>query len=248
MATPEQIPTDLTLEIDGNLSPDQFIMAARAFFGYVQEVSKTISADGPTIDWVVRVKEGSQLIGVDPGPNAHVVTVRAVYASIKMGVSKLADGTIGDDNFSETAIKHLKTLTDIAARSNDRTTPIRLWVQKHPTFLGSKIADTIREDWRGNYKDFGSLEGRLEVIQDRGRIQLRLRDYFFEQNVKCTIPEGMLEKAFQFFRQRVEVYGLIHYRKTGNPINIEVKTIDRLEGDVDLPTLDDVRGLLRPEA
>ena len=248
MATPEQIPTDLTLEIDGNLSPDQFLAAARAFFGYVQEVSKSVSPDGETPDWVVRVREGSHLIGVDPGPKAHVVTVRAVYAAIKVGVSKLADGSIDEGDFSEPAIRHLKALTDIAERSNDKTTPVRLWVQKTPTFLGSKIAETIREDWRGNYKDFGSLEGRLLVIQDRGKIQLRLRDTLLNQNVRCTIPERMLDKAFEHFRQRVEVYGLIHYRKTGNPIGIDVHTIDRLEDDADLPTIDDVRGILRSQA
>ena len=248
MATPDQIPSDLTLEIGGNLSPDKFMSATRAFFGYVQEVSRAIAADDTALDWVVCVREGSQLIGVNPGPKAHFVTVKAVYASIKAGVSNLDAGTIEESDFSETAIKHLKTLSEISEKATNNPVPIKLWVQKSATYLGSKIAETIREDRRGNYKDFGSLEGKLQVIQDKGRIQLRVLDVMLKQNVRCNIPEDMLNKAFDAFRQRVEVFGLIHYRKGGYPISIEVQTIERLPDDKDLPSIDDVCGILRQQA
>ena len=45
-ATPDQIPTDLALEIGENLSPDRFMAAARAFFGYVQEISSVVAPEG----------------------------------------------------------------------------------------------------------------------------------------------------------------------------------------------------------
>lgn len=248
MATPDQIPSDLTLEIDGGLSPDKFLAAARAFFGYVQEVSRTVDADGNNLDWVVRVKEGSQLIGIDPGPKAQFASVLAVYAAVKAGVRKIDAGTIEDSDLSEAAIKHLRTLSEISDAASRNPVPIRLWVQRSPTYLGGKIAETIREDWRGNYKDFGSLEGRLQVIQDKGRLHLRIHDAMLNQNVKCTIPEELLKDAMTNFRQRVEVYGIIHYRKGGFPISIDIEAIARLPDDIDLPTIDDVRGILRSEA
>jgi hypothetical protein len=39
MATADQIPTDLTLEIGEAVSPDKFLVLAKAFFGYVEEVA-----------------------------------------------------------------------------------------------------------------------------------------------------------------------------------------------------------------
>jgi len=42
-ATPADIPSDLTLEIGRNLSPEKFVATVRAFFGYVREVSKTLA-------------------------------------------------------------------------------------------------------------------------------------------------------------------------------------------------------------
>ena len=213
MATPDQIPTDLTLEIGGNLSPDKFMSAARAFFGYVEEISRAVSPEGEVPDWVVRIREGSHLIGVDPGPKAHIATVRAVYASIKAGMKKVTSGSLEDSDFPEAAIKHLKTLSDIS--DGAKTTPIlvKLWVQKSSTYIGSDIANAIREDRRANYKDFGTLEGRLEVIRDRRKLEIRVRDTMLQQNISCNISEEMLGEAFALFRQRVEVSGNIHYRK-----------------------------------
>ena len=69
MATPEQIPTDLTLEIGADLSPDRFIATARAFFGYVQEISQTSAPEGDLVGWTVKVREGSTLLAVDPSPS-----------------------------------------------------------------------------------------------------------------------------------------------------------------------------------
>jgi hypothetical protein len=44
--------------------------------------------------------------------------------------------------------------------------------------------------------------------------------------------------------KQVEVFGLIHYRKNGTPISIEAEHIVRLPDDSELPTAEDVRGIL----
>ena len=61
MAKKEEIPTDLTLDIGGDLAPDEFVTAVRNFFGYVREVAEAQEGDGAKIDWTVKVREGSSL-------------------------------------------------------------------------------------------------------------------------------------------------------------------------------------------
>jgi len=79
-ATPEIIPTDLTLEIGDNLSPERFMTAARAFFGYMQDISDAIAPEGSNIaQWIVRVREGSSLLAVDPTPNVPNEVAQLVY-------------------------------------------------------------------------------------------------------------------------------------------------------------------------
>lgn len=248
MATPEQIPSDLTLEISENLSPDRFLAAARAFFGYIDEVGKSASDDGSAPNWVVRLREGSQLIGVDPCPSAPLEVVKAVYARVDRGIAQLASGDIDEAGLSEPALKHLKTLSEFAEGVRGKPVPMRLWVCKQPKQLEPIIAKTIREDWKADYNDFGTIEGRLEAIQDHGNLQLRIRDALLRQTVRCYIPDEMLKDALSNFRKRVEVHGNIHYRKNGVPISIEVSKIDQLPGDDDLPGINDVRGILRMSA
>ncbi len=248
MATPDQIPSDLTLEISENLSPDRFMAAARAFFGYIEEVGKSASPDGSSPNWVVRLREGSQLIGVDPVSSVPLEVVKAVYARVDRDIAQLASGDMDEAGLSEPALKHLRTLSEFAEGVRGKPVAMRLWVCKQPKQLEPIIAKTIREDWKADYNDFGTIEGRLEAIQDHGNLQLRIRDALLRQTVRCYIPDEMLKDALGNFRKRVEVHGNIHYRKNGTPISIEVSKIDPLPDDDDLPGINDVRGILRMSA
>lgn len=245
-ATPDQIPTDLTLEIGENLSPERFMTAARAFFGYVEEVGRQLSPEGDAPKWTVRVREGSALLAVEPPPAALVEALLPIYNRIERGIARIAEGQIDSAELTEGALRHLEALASIARGPQDRIIPLRVWVRRQPVGLDHRIAEVIREDRQTDYNDFGTIEGRLETIQDhRGSLQLQLRDPLLKQKIRCYFPESMLADVFDKFRKRVEIAGVIHYRSNGLPISIEVQTIDALPDDSDLPTPEDVRGILR---
>jgi hypothetical protein len=63
--------------------------------------------------------------------------------------------------------------------------------------------------------------------------------------VRCYFPEELLPSVFDTFRKRVEVSGVIHYRKNGTPVSIDAEQIIALPDDGELPTAEDVRGILR---
>lgn len=65
------------------------------------------------------------------------------------------------------------------------------------------------------------------------------------QRVRCYFPEELLPEVFDKFRKRVEVSGIIHYRRNGTPISIEAEHILALPDDSELPTAEDVKGILR---
>ena len=242
---PDQIPSDLTLEIGADVSPDRFLTAVRAFFGYVDEVGQMLAPDGRAPAWLVRVREGSNLIGVEPAPSSPMEIVRAVYARVQSGVGSLANGDIEQSGLNEAALRHLRALSDLIQADKKRPTPVRIWVERQAISLVPEIGETIREDWRIDYHDMGTVEGRLEVIQDHAGLELRVRDPALRRTVKCYVPEEMLPNVFAQFRKRVEIFGLVHYRRNGTPVSIEASTIDPLPDDDDLPTPEEVRGILR---
>lgn len=244
MATPEEIPTDLALEIDANVTPEQFMAAARAFFGSVEEIGRSIAPEGIVPKWRVRVKEGSNLLAVEPMEATPPAVVQAVYTRLDEGVRQLAEGNLQASRFPESALKHLKALSDLT-EPRGHPLPMRLWVRRQPVQVNNEIARVIREDWRADYKDFGTVEGRLTAIQEQGTLQLLLKDEWLKLTVRCYVPEEKLPEVFAAFRKRVEVSGVIHYRRNGTPISVEVEAIEVLPDDSELPSSNDVRGLLR---
>ena len=247
-ATPDQIPTDLTLEIGENLSPERFMAAARAFFGYVEEVSKVFTPDNRPLRWLVRVREGSALLAVDPAPTTPPEVAHAIYARAERGIRQLIERDIEDAGLPEPALRYLRTLSEMTEAGPNKAppVPIRLWVEKKPISFEPTIASVIREDSRADYNDYGTIEGRLETIQESyGTLQFYIRDAMLRQRVRCYFPEELLADVFDKFRKRVEVSGIIHYRKNGTPISIEAEHIIALPDDSELPTAEDVRGILR---
>ncbi len=242
-ATPDVIPSDLTLEIGENLSPDQFLAATRAFFGLIEQVATMLSPDATT-PWTVVVREGSALIGVDPPSSLDRTVLQHVYSKVENGIHFLVGGDIDGAALPESALKHLRTLSELA-EGKKTPVPMRVWVRKKPVVIESAIADTIREDWRTAYSDYGTVEGKLETIQDHGTLEIHVRDAAFRQNVKCYFPESMLDAVFKSFRKRVEVSGIINYRRNGVPISIKADSIERQPEDHELPSANDVLGILR---
>lgn len=246
--TKEQIPTDLTLEIGADLSPERFMTAARAFFGYIHELSESIAPEGDLPSWIVRVREGSTLLAVDPTPKVPPQVVNLLLTRAERGIDGLAAGDIERADLPEPAMKHLRTLAEMAEGTRGRAEPVpmRMWVRRKPISVEPIIASVIREEWRTDFNDYGTIEGRLETIQEsHGGLQFQIRDTMLRQKVRCYFPERLLPEVFEKFRKRVEVSGVIHYRKNGVPVSIQAEHVTGLPEDSELPTAGDVRGILR---
>jgi len=247
MATPEQIPTDLALEIGEDLSPERFMAAARAFFGYVQEVGQALVPEGEKPRWIVRVREGSTLLAVAPTPSVPPEVAKVVYVRAERGIQHLKDRDIEDSGLGEPALRHLRILAEMTEAGPNKAPPValRLWIEKKPITFEPTIASVIREDQRADYNDYGTIEGRLETIQESyGTLQFYIRDALLRLRVRCYFPEDLLPSVFEQFRKRVEVSGIIHYRRNGTPVSIEAEHIVGLPDDSELPTAADVKGVL----
>ncbi|WP_417733332.1 hypothetical protein [Roseovarius sp.] len=244
MATPDQIPTDLTIDLGDDLSPEEFVAAVRNFMGYVAEITDAQKGDGADVSWTVRVREGSALVGVEPNAGAPQSRLAMIYNMAGYGPLALARGDIAGAGLSEKAINHLKSLSDLVSKHKNGK-GVNLWVKKKPVGIGVGIAKIIREDWETDYHDFGTIEGRLEAIQDAsGSLKIRVKDFLYPKAINCIVPERMIDHVLGSFRKRVEIEGRIHYRRDGTPISIEAQVIDVLPEDSELPTADEVRGIM----
>ncbi|MEP1931298.1 MAG: hypothetical protein ABJJ37_08460 [Roseibium sp.] len=244
MATPDQIPTDLTIDLGDDLSPEEFVAAVRNFMGYVAEITDSQKGDGAEIGWVVKVREGSALVGVEPSASAPQSKLAMIYNMAEFGPKALARGDIEGSGLSEKAMGHLKSLSDLVEKHQNGK-GVNLWVKRKPINITTSIAKAVRDDWQSDYHDYGSVEGRLEAILDSaGSLKIKIKDFLYPRSINCVVPERLIEKVLSNFRHRVEIEGRIHYRRDGTPIRIEADAIVDLPEDSELPTADDVRGIM----
>jgi hypothetical protein len=247
MATADDIPTDLALEIGADLDPKRFVAAAREFFAYVESAAALPGAS-TRLDWRVKVREGSSILALAPAPSVLQAEALAAYARVEAATKALVSGDFSAATLDDATLEHARKLSDLAV-AKDGTVPMQVWVCRRPILFGPDVGNFIREETKPAYHDFGSIEGTLNAIQDAaGGLELRVRDLLWPRPVRCSVPEDMLGDAINHFRKRVELFGEIHYRKDNTPESIRVERLDPLPSDDDLPSIDDVRGLLNVRA
>lgn len=246
MAVKSDIKSDLTLEIDGHkVTPEKFLRSVRSFFSLLSEVTAQIAGTRDAVQWRVLVKEGSNLVGVDPVPGFNRAIVAKIIDAVAGGIAEIERQPTHPAFFSERAVRSAGELADLAGTTGDDDTTIRVWAKREPIPITHKAVAHVSALFASEHEDYGSIEGRLRTITEQGGLQFVVHERLWDQAIRCRIPERLVDLAMDNFRKRVEVYGLIRYRKDGRPISIQVDDIIAFPGDDEIPSFRDVHGILR---
>jgi hypothetical protein len=249
MTTRADIRADLTLELgDGHIVPDDFLRAVRAFFDLVEELSKEAAGQGEPPKWAVRVKEGSNLVEAIPPIGYPIGIVQRVCERIPAGFKALEAGEAAPEGFSELALKSASTLSRMRQDLSKEAVSVRLWVKKEPVTFTGHTAATVNDALESGFVDHGSVEGRLEVISERRGTHVMIRDILWGRSIRCTVDEQRLKDALALFGRRVEAYGEVRYRKDGEAIAIKVEAFVPFPEPADIPSYEEVRGILKARA
>ena len=243
MATIDDIPTDLALEIGDDLEPARFVAALRAFFGLTEELAQLPTEDNIP-HWQVMVSKGSNIVALDATPTMSENIVRNALQKISEGTEAIVAGDFSASSFSERAIDCAKRLSELTKDGNRRV-PMRIWVNRQPIEYGPQVAEWVKEDQASAYNDFGTVEGILRVIADQsGTLEIKIFDPIWRRPIPCRAGDDQIENAIRAFRKRVEVSGLIHYNHRGRPTSIRMDTLTILPDDDALPKISEVAGIL----
>ena len=238
---------DLTLEIGGmGVTAERFLRGVEAFFGLVSEITKRVCADKPRIEWLVQVRAGSNLVGVRPAPGYPAPQiVDAVLRIVRDGIETLEDRVEEPLYFSAPASMHLRNLGRIASIDGKDDTRVRIWVKQQKLEVTHNSVVHVAALLREVSTDYGSVEGRLQVASERRGLHFVVYEPIWDKPIRCDIPNHMLDNALKLFGRRIEVYGLIRYRRDGSPSSIEVDEIVPFPARNELPSPADVRGILK---
>lgn len=246
MATTTDIEADLTFEIDGSaVTPERFQRGVTAFFDLLAEVTKAVAPVGERVEWRVQVKKGSNLVGVVPAPGVPAAVVARVRDALVGGLQRLEHEATEPEEFSERALRSVRRLTTTLDALDAGDTSIRVWGERAAVPITRHIAENVVEILEEAYSDQGSVEGRLKTVSVAGGFRVVVYEPVFNRAVRCDIPEDLMPRALDLFGRRVEVYGTVHYRRNGIVARVAVEEIVPFPEEDELPSYEDVRGILR---
>lgn len=246
MVKPEEIDTDLTFEIDGSeITPAKFRRGVNAFVGLLEALTHAVCKDDPQVEWRMKVKAGSNLVGAVAAAGANQLHVEKIQALFAKGLETFETRGQVPPIFTDTAVRHVRDLAALPATRPDDDTRVGLWVQRRRQEITPQIRETAKTSLDAGFDEVGTIEGRLSVVSERSEPHFVIYEPVWDKPVKCTVPESLLDQALELWRHRVAAHGLVHFRPDGVPTRIVADEIEVFPGDDDLPSLDQVEGILR---
>ena len=246
MASPENIDTDLTLELDGSeITLEKFRKGVNAFIGLLKAITKSVCRDVPPVEWRMQVKAGSLLVGTNAAADANPNHVRRILELMDQGLNQFGEAGVVSPVYPKAAIKHIRKLSSLTATKADDDTRVSLWVKRQRREITPITYSSAREALGTGFNENGTVEGQLSVLSERKSVHYVIYERVWDRPVTCTVPDNLLEVMMDLWRGRVAAHGMVHYSPDGVPTRIEADEIERFPDDDELPSHENVLGVLR---
>lgn len=226
----------------------QLIRAQSQFLELLREVSRSVAGtiDDP-VTWVVkRVSESSADYALIPRPTIKTLSPGALHSmvgAVPRGMADLMKRAERPRYFTDRA---LELATSLAASVTKEMPYIR-------THNGASEVDVTRAAGlhaqrildQPYLSDWGTVEGKLETVTVHGRRQFVIFDELTGQRIECQFAHRIaLDQITPGMERRVAVTGEIRSRESGEIVSVVATNIEVFPPDDELPTADDVRGIL----
>lgn len=93
-------------------------------------------------------------------------------------------------------------------------------------------------------EDYGSVEGVIYRISSIRSPYFLIYDKVLKKSIRCEFNESFTEKVRSAFMKKVSVSGKVYRHENGLPYKVMVEDIDIFPGKEDLPSYQEVLGIL----
>lgn len=237
----------VSLELGGEeVGASQFATAVSDFVSVITAVSRNVSGSSSAVQWMVRLRPGSACVDFIPRQNSSLPPMLTDIGDVvERGLVALEKGQALPPGFPDPAIQRVRDIASLLERRQEPVEHIQVRRGGRVHVITPKTAANI-DAWEGvEYRDWGTMEGRLDILRGRYGLDFRLYDRLTGRAVLCRFIEELAEDVQQAWRQRVSASGLIRRRANGDPISMNVDEFTVLPDEDDLPTVQGVRGILK---
>ena len=239
------MPDTLKIEFSGpKITADKFARGVSAFFNFVDEIGKRITGKPKAVRWIISVQPSSVILLAKP-TDTEPQLIAVLFEDIENGIDMLNNKDVRPKHFSDTALSKLKDLASIITDKEPEIDKINVWTNGKRNIVSNKIVRHVESVLGVGVETIGSIEGKLQTISDRKGLKFFVWDVLTDEAIECYIDEELFEEAMKAFRKRVYVTGVIKHRKDGKPTSIKVEKIKVFPSRDELPSAEDVRGILK---
>lgn len=239
--------TKIELSLDGDfVDAKNFLQGVEAFVGLIKEVGSVVSTNNQKIQWMIKVREGSNVVGVYPGGSKSSFDAAIMsIAAVESGLRNLEERAERPRHFSDDALRRVRALSDIVGSSGGRIDLVKVLGLNTTIRVTHQAFANVEKILGGYLVSFGSVEGRLRLVSDLRGNQIAIEDAITHKKVRCSLSPDDMEIIAKHFGRRVSVHGLVKYRPDGEMVSVQVHQYRLLRENKDLPTADDVKGIFR---
>lgn len=235
----------LDLGIEG-VPLGRLIEAQSRFLTMIREVAGSVVGNKDDVRWVVQdVEAGSLDLIVRPEPARKTVPpdlMPVVTQAVAGGLAELQNRAARPRHFSDLALDEARHLSRLRGRGITR---IQVTAGETTTAVTDRVAAHVEEVVGRTIEATGSIEGTLEAVTVHGRRVFYVWDPLSGERIECDfghrIPAGEVGVAVE---RRVAVTGVVRYRENGSLVSIRAERLYIFPDDDDLPTADEVLGIL----
>ena len=101
--------------------------------------------EGERVEWRIQVKQGSNLIGVLPGPGVPVAPAMSVRQAIVASLEQIESRPEEPSNFTERALKSVRRLTTTLRNHEGDDTILNIWDQQVAVPITRHLAENVIE-------------------------------------------------------------------------------------------------------
>lgn len=245
MARTRKQRAQLTLDLEGGKIPaERFRRAVNSFLDLVNAVSDEVLGEAAKIRWLVSIRGGSAHLSAMPDPLIAPAPAMHVIKAISRGMRTVERNARRPKFFSDAALASARELATVPDGKQIKSARVRS-DETESVVVSKRTVAHVDVILGAHIKDYGTVEGTLDSLSRRGGPHFAVYDALTDQAIRCYVPAERMEDAWKAFGRRVAVSGFIRYRKsTGQPLSVEADDIVVFPPEHELPTADDVYGIL----
>jgi len=247
MARGNKHQSSVKLELSGSrITADIFSRSVRTFFELVEDVAVDVTGARKGIEWIVSVKSGSITICATPESiSACPTSVAQAIRAIATGIESIGKRTKRPAHFSDNALRKLRELGNIVGFRDRGLDRILIRVNGKSNELSPASVAYVDELLGTPMSAYGTIEGKLLAVNVKGRLKFSVYETLTNRSVTCFVGDEKFEDVVSAIKDRVSAYGLIRYRKTGEPASIEIEDLSVFPPEDKLPKFSDMVGIFK---